>query len=87
MPPFTARLPLRVSVVLLNWIEPAVAVRLLYTVPTVSAREPALVLLKVPEANVELMVRSEPELTSSVLVPRAVRDPPFTVPPPLEVRP
>ena len=72
---------------LLNWTEPAVAVRLLYTVAAVSAREPALVLLKVPEARVELMVKSEPELTSIVLVPRAVREPPLTVPPPLEVRP
>ena len=87
VPPFTARLPLRLSVVLLNSMEPAVAVKLLYTVSTVSVREPVFVLLKVPEASVELMVKSEPALTSSVLVPREAREPPLTVPPPLEVRP
>jgi hypothetical protein len=87
-PPFTARLPESVVLAFVMLIEPALSTSLLYTLEADNARVPALVFVSVPPVTVELMVNSEPELTSTPLPAVASdREPPEIVPPPLEVIP
>ena len=87
-PPFTARLPESVVLAFVKLIEPARRTRLLLMVEADSASVPALVFVSVPPVTVELIVRSEPALTSTPL-PAVARDrePPEIVPPPVEVMP
>ena len=86
VPLFTLRLPESATALFVNATVPPLITKSWATVASESDNLPAPVLVSVPPVTVEVTVKSEPALTST-LFPAVARDrdPPEIMPPPLEV--